>query len=262
MKSGLAFDMQLELGALAGAIVGLVLAVLGGGGSILAAPLMVYLVGLSDPHTAFGTAAVGVAASALFNLLPHAQAGHVRWRCAATFAAFGVAGAALGSSLGKRMDGHHLLALFAGLMVVVGLLMLRSRTGEGGGQITLTRANAPRLAIAGGATGALAGFFGVGGGFLIVPALVGSAGMSMTCAVGSSLVAVAAFSVTTAVNYALSGWVDWPLAACFLGGSALGGLAGVRVGAQLAARRDALRRLLVALLFAVAAYILYRALAS
>ena len=146
--------------------------------------------------------------------------------------------------------------------VLVGLLMLRSRTGAGGGQITLTRANAPRLAIAGGATGALAGFFGVGGGFLIVPALVGSAGMSMTCAVGSSLVAVAAFSATTAVNYALSGWVDWPLAACFLGGSALGGLAGVRIGAQLADRRDALRWLFVALLFAVAAYILYRALAS
>ena len=251
--------MQLELGALAGVIVGLVLAVLGGGGSILAAPLMVYMVGLGDPHVAFGTAAVGVAASALANLLPHARAGRVRWRCAATFAVFGVAGAALGSSLGKRLDGHHLLALFAGLMVVVALLMLRGGAADGDEAVVLSRENAPRLAVAGGATGALAGFFGIGGGFLIVPALVASAGMSMACAVGSSLVAVAAFSATTAANYALSGWVDWPLAGCFVLGGALGGLVGARIGAGLASRRDALRKLFVALLFALAAYILYRA---
>src|SRR5690349_12204395 len=92
---------QYLLGALSGGLVGLTLGLFGGGGSILAVPLMVYLVGVPSPHLALGTSAVAVAANALANLFSHARRGNVRWRCAAIYTSAGVAGAYLGSSLGK-----------------------------------------------------------------------------------------------------------------------------------------------------------------
>ena len=94
-----------------GAIVGLVLGLVGGGGSILAVPLLVYLVGVSTPHVAIGTSALAVSASAFANLLPHARAGNVKWRCAAVFAASGVAGALIGAEFAKALDGQKLLVL-------------------------------------------------------------------------------------------------------------------------------------------------------
>ena len=89
---------------LAGALVGFVLGLVGGGGSILAVPLLVYGVGIADPHVAIGTSAVAVAASALANLASHARAGRVKWPCAFLFSSAGIAGAALGSSLAKAVD--------------------------------------------------------------------------------------------------------------------------------------------------------------
>ena len=89
------------LAIFSGSIVGFVLGLIGGGGSILAVPLLVYVVGVSSPHVAIGTSAVAVALSALANLWGHARAGHVKWRCALVFAAAGSAGAVLGSTFGK-----------------------------------------------------------------------------------------------------------------------------------------------------------------
>ena len=136
---------QYLLGAVSGVCVGFSLGLVGGGGSILAVPLIVYLVGVSDPHLAIGTTAVAVAANAAINLLSHAGKGKVKWRCAMTYAAAGILGAFLGSTLGKAIDGQKLLFLFALLMMVVGVLLLRRRQETGDADVNLTRANAPKL---------------------------------------------------------------------------------------------------------------------
>ena len=254
--------MQYVFGAGAGSVVGFSLGLVGGGGSILAVPLIVYLVGVKDPHLAIGTSAFAVAANAAANLVNHARGGTVKWRIAGLFAAAGVIGALMGSTLGKAVDGQHLLALFALLMLVVGALMLRGRSASGDPTVQLTRGNAPRLIGTGAATGVLSGFFGIGGGFLIVPSLMYSTRMPIYHAVGSSLVGVTAFGLTTALNYALSGWVDWPLALVFVGGGVVGGLFGARLAKRLSDRKGALNSVFAALIFVVAIYMLYRSAAA
>ena len=250
--------VQYALGGASGLLVGFILGLVGGGGSILAVPLIVYIVGVSDPHVAIGTTAVAVAANAAINLMTHARAGIVKWGCAGLFAASGVAGAFLGSSLGKAIAGQKLLFLFALLMFAVGFLMLRRRGQDGDAEVKLCRANAPKLAGLGFLTGGLSGFFGIGGGFLIVPGLMLATGMPILNAVGSSLLAVGAFGITTAFNYALSGWVDWWLSAVFIAGGILGGVAGVKLAHNLATRRGTLNAVFASLIFVVAAYVLYR----
>lgn len=251
-------ELQYVLGALAGTVVGFTLGLVGGGGSILAVPLMVYLVGVDDPHVAIGTSAFAVAANALFGLTGHARKHNVKWRCALTFAAAGIVGAWFGSTVGKSVDGQKLLVLFSLLMLAVAALMFRSRGREGDPAVVLNRSNAPRLLAAGSATGLLSGFFGIGGGFLVVPGLIASTGMPILFAVGSSLVAVAAFGFTTALSYASSGLIDWPLAAAFIGGGAVGSVLGTRVATRLADRKGALNLVLAGLIVVVAFYMLYR----
>jgi uncharacterized membrane protein YfcA len=246
------------LGVGSGGLVGFSLGLVGGGGSILAVPLMVYLVGVASPHVAIGTSAVAVAVNAAFNLASHARRGTVKWPCAFTFAGAGVAGAYLGSMFGKMIDGQRLLALFAVLMMVVGALMLRGRSDEGNPTVRMGRDNLPALVGLGLASGALSGFFGIGGGFLIVPALMLATGMPILNAVGSSLVAVTAFGATTAASYAFSGLVDWTLAAIFIAGGVIGGLLGGKLAALLAGKRGALNSAFAALIFAVAIYMLFR----
>lgn len=123
--------VQYLLGALSGGVVGFTLGLVGGGGSILAVPLMVYLVGVASPHVAIGTSALAVAANAASGLAQHARAGTVKWRCGFLYASSGVVGALAGSTLGKAIDGQKLLFLFALLMLVVGALMLRGRHNSG-----------------------------------------------------------------------------------------------------------------------------------
>ena len=250
--------LEFLLGALAGSAVGFTLGLVGGGGSILAVPLMVYLVGVQDPHVAIGTSALAVAANALIGLTGHARKRNVKWRCAAVFATAGVVGAWFGAMLGKAMDGQRLLVMFALLMLVVAGLMFRSRGREGDPAVVLNRGNAPRLLGSGAATGLLSGFFGIGGGFLVVPGLIASTGMPILFAVGSSLVAVTAFGLTTALSYASSGLVAWPLAAVFIGGGAVGSLFGAWLATRLADRKGALNTVLAALIVVVALYMLYR----
>ncbi len=250
--------LQYLLAALAGTGVGFTLGLVGGGGSILAVPLMMYLVGVDDPHVAIGTSALAVAANALIGLTGHARRHNVKWRCALTFAAAGVFGAWFGSMLGKAVDGQKLLALFALLMLVVAALMVRSRGRGGDPGVVLNRGNAPKLVASGTATGLLSGFFGIGGGFLVVPGLIASTGMPILFAVGSSLVAVSAFGLTTALSYASSGLISWTLAGAFIGGGVVGSLAGTRVAVRLADRKGALNLVLAALITLVALYMLYR----
>jgi hypothetical protein len=245
-------------GVLSGVFVGFSLGLVGGGGSVLAVPLLVYFVGVPSPHEAIGSSAAAVAANALLNLANHARSGAIKWRCASVFAIFGVGGAYAGSTFGKIVDGQKLLALFAALMIAVSLLMLRSRGDEGFAAVRLSRENFPRLAAAGAATGALSGFFGVGGGFLIVPGLMFASGMPIMNAIGSSLVAVCAFAVTTAANYAYSDFVDWELAGALVIGGALGGLGGAAAARRLSKLRGALSGVFAGVIFLVALYVLWR----
>ncbi len=253
--------IQYVLGAGSGVLVGFVLGLVGGGGSILAVPLMVYLVGVPNPHLAIGTSAFAVAANAAIGVVSHARAGTVKWRCAIMFAGAGVAGALAGSTAGKAFDGQKLLFLFAIVMVIVGVVMLK---GERGGQhgAECDARNAPKVLGAGLGTGAFSGFFGIGGGFLIVPGLMASTGMPIINAIGSSLVAVTAFGLTTAFNYALSGLVDWPLAFVFIAGGALGGVLGARLAKRLSGTTGRLTMIFAVLIFAVAAYMLWKSAAA
>ncbi|HEV2556388.1 MAG TPA: sulfite exporter TauE/SafE family protein [Bosea sp. (in: a-proteobacteria)] len=249
-----------------GSLVGFTLGLVGGGGSILAVPLLVYVVGVASPHVAIGTSAVAVALSAFGNLLGHARAGHVRWPCALVFSAAGIAGAALGSALGKRLDGQKLLLVFGVLMLVIAAAMLLRRSESGAGFQPLGRSTAarllPRLLGMGGLVGGLSGFFGIGGGFLIVPGLMTAANLPMIVAIGSSLVAVTAFGLTTATSYALSGLVDWHVAALFVAGGLVGGIAGTLLARRLSGSRTLLTRLFAGLVAAVGLYVIARGLGA
>lgn len=250
--------MQALLTLLCGSLVGFSLGLIGGGGSILAVPLLLYVVGVRDPHVAIGTSAFAVGVNAAVNLIGHWRRGNVKWPCAAAFASAGVLGAAAGSTLGKAFDGGKLLFFFALVMVVVGIAMLRPRAGEGDPTVRLNPAIAVRLLSVGSATGAISGFFGIGGGFLIVPGIMLGSGMPILNAIGSSLFSVGAFGLTTAANYAVSGLIDWGIAAQFVTGGALGGFAGISVATRLGAHRRALSVIFACLIFAVAAYMLVR----
>jgi uncharacterized membrane protein YfcA len=241
-----------------GLFVGFSLGLIGGGGSILAVPLLLYAVGVPDPHRAIGTSALAVAVNAFLNLIPHARSGYVRWREVVVFAACGVVGAWAGSTLGKTFNGADLLVLFALLMIVIAGLMLRPRRAMAAGTVAFSPRVAARLAETGFAVGMLAGFFGIGGGFLIVPGLVLAAGMTIIEAIGSSLFAVGSFGLTTAANYAASGLIDWTLAALFIVGGTGGGWLGASLAKRLARGRNALNRVFAGVIVLVALYMLAR----
>jgi uncharacterized membrane protein YfcA len=252
--------MQAVATLLCGSLVGFSLGLIGGGGSILAVPLLLYVVGVRDPHVAIGTSAFAVGVNAAVNLVGHWRRGNVKWPCAAAFAGAGVLGAAIGSTIGKLIDGRKLLLLFALVMVAVGFAMLRPRASGGDPAVRINPAIAVRLIGAGFMTGAISGFFGIGGGFLIVPGIMLGSGMPILNAIASSLFSVSAFGLTTAANYALSGLIDWGVAAEFIAGGALGGLLGVHLATRLAARRRLLSTVFAGVVFVVAVYMVVRTL--
>ncbi|HAH09286.1 MAG TPA: hypothetical protein DCL54_06180 [Alphaproteobacteria bacterium] len=243
-----------------GALVGLLLAAFGGGGSVLAAPLLLYAVGVRDPHVAIGTSSAAVAANAAFNLIGHWRGGRVKWPCALTFAAAGIVGSLGGSSLAKLISGQHLLLAFAVAMLAIAASMLRKPASEGDPDVTITPALMLRLTPLGLLTGFAAGFFGIGGGFLIVPGLMLATGMTIANAAASSLVSVTLFGAATSVNYAWSGWVDWRLAGLLLAGGAVGGMLGMQAAKWLAPRASVARQTFALMVMAVAVYVGWRAL--
>jgi uncharacterized membrane protein YfcA len=249
-----------------GAAVGFSLGLVGGGGSILAVPLLFYVVGVGSPHEALGTAAVAVAASAAFGLVGHARARTIKWPCALTFAAAGVVGAAAGAAAGKAVDGAKLLGLFGVLMVVIGLTMLRPRRIGSDPDARLSARTASRLLPLLGALGLLvgfaSGFFGIGGGFLIVPGLVGATAMPIVNAIGSSLVSVTAFGLTTAASYAISGLVDWWIAGLFIVGGLFGSVLGTRLAHSLGDRGRVLSLVFAAIVIAAGLYVSLKGLAA
>ncbi|HEX2591605.1 MAG TPA: sulfite exporter TauE/SafE family protein [Rhizomicrobium sp.] len=241
-----------------GSLVGFALGLLGGGGSILATPLLLYVVGVRSPHVAIGTGALAVAANAFANLIAHSRAGNVKWPCAAVFAASGIVGAFTGAALGKAVDGNKLLFLFGLVMVAVAMAMLSPRAASGDPDVRINPAIGIRLILIGLLVGLLSGFFGIGGGFLIVPGIMLGSGMAAINAVGSSLISVGAFGLTTALTYAIDGLIDWRVAAFFILGGVLGGLAGVSLSSRMAKQRTLLTRSFALAVCAVAALVLWR----
>ncbi|MBA4793070.1 MAG: sulfite exporter TauE/SafE family protein [Phenylobacterium sp.] len=248
------------LAVLSGAVVGLLLAVFGGGGSVLATPALLYVVGLGDTHLAIGTSAAAVAVNAAINLAGHARGGRVKWPCASVFAAAGLAGTLAGSSLAKQVDGQALLAFFALAMAAIAVSMMRRPRDAGDPHVHISWRLTLRLAPISLITGFAAGFFGIGGGFLIVPGLMAATGMTLANAAASSLLSVALFGAATSANYAISGLVVWPVAGLFVLGGAAGGAVGLKLAGLLAQRQLMARRLFASLVLVVAAYVAWKGL--
>jgi uncharacterized membrane protein YfcA len=148
--------------------------------------------------------------------------------------------------------------LFALLMLGIAVLMLRTRMRASVPDVRVSRDNMVAILGLGLATGVLSGFFGIGGGFLIVPALMLATGMPIINAVSSSLVAVTAFGLSTAASYAWSGLISWELAGLFIAGGLAGGLIGTRLARSLSAERGALNIVFASVIILVALYMLTR----
>jgi uncharacterized membrane protein YfcA len=251
------------LAVLSGIVIGFVQGLIGGGGSVLGVPALIYVVGVKDPHLAIGTSALAVAISAVVTLLAYVRSGHVKWRCGAAFTVAGVVGATLGSSLGKTFPGDRLITLFGVLMIVVALAMALARPIGGNASVRLDATSAVRLApgllLWGVVVGFMSGFFGIGGGFLAVPGLLIATDMPLVFAIGTSLISVAVFGLATAANYAVSGLVDWGVTAFFLTGGVIGGFAGTRLARALSSRRHALSRIFAVIVALVGVFLILKA---
>lgn len=261
-----------------GLLIGLSLGALGGGGSILTVPALVYLLHQS-PHAATTGSLLIVGVAALAGMAAHARAGRVRFRLGAVFGLLGVAGSVAGSRLSASVDQHLLLTGFAVLMLVAALAMRIRCTPEahdpGSGQAagstvsaatlgvppgsvqTIPRSTASRNAVkvvtAATVVGLLTGFFGVGGGFVIVPALVLTLGLDMAVAVGTSLLVIAVNSAAAlAARAGSSVQLDWPLLGTFAAVAILGSVAGNSIASRVPATR--LAAAFTVLLLAIAVY--------
>jgi uncharacterized membrane protein YfcA len=250
--------LQQVLAVISGSVVGFSLGLIGGGGSILAVPLLLYVVGIRDAHLVIGTTALAVSLNAYIDMIPHWRQGHVKWLPAVGFAFPGAAGALIGSTLGKLVNGKALLFLFAILMIVVAVMMLRptpSRSSDDAPFKWHRRMWWP-VAGTGFLAGLLSGFFGIGGGFLIVPGLIFATGMSMIYAIATSLFSVGTFGLTTAINYAASGLVLWLIVAEYLAGGIIGGIFGDHLADRLSHQKRTLRYLFSSIVIVVAIYML------
>lgn len=245
--------------ALAGGLmIGMLLTLFGGGGSVLATPWLIYVIGVGDVHLAIGTSAAAVAVNAATGLLVQARAGRVKWPCASVFALAGLIGSLLGAHLAKSVDGARLLDWFAGAMIAIAISMLVPRASEGSPDVRLKPAMVLKLAPVGLIAGLAAGFFGIGGGFLIAPGLMASTGMTLANAAASSLVSVTLFGGATSLSYAVDGQVDWTLFAGLVTGGMAGAVIAAPLSLRLATRLPLARGLFAGMICLVAVYILIR----
>lgn len=236
-----------------GVAIGLLLGLVGGGGSILTVPILVYAIGLGV-HEATATSLVIVGATALSGAVPHLRAGRVEVRTALLFGMAGIAGAFAGSWLNSRVAGSLILFLFGGLMLVVAIRMAIGTPSRGGG----AEAGSHRVAIpaSGLIVGAMTGLFGVGGGFLIVPALVLALGLPMRVAVGTSLVVIAINSASGIIAHLATGGFNLQVALIFV----LGGIMGGQLGGRWAGRLDEakLSRLFASVVALVGLFLIFK----
>lgn len=250
--------MAIVVGVGLGALIGVLLGLLGGGGSILAVPALVYGMGFGIEQ-AIPVSLIVVAAGAAVGVLPRIRARQVRWRLAGIFAAVGIPATVAGSAISRHLSESVLMTGFALVMVVAGVRMLadRGRTGTAcevdAGRVDWRRC-APRAVGAGLIVGLLTGLFGVGGGFLIIPALVVVLGVEMAIAIGTSLVIIVANSAAGIVSHLQAISVDWALTGAFVAATMAASLGAGYLGTRADTAR--LQRWFAYLVFAVAAYVL------
>ncbi|MHB9863894.1 sulfite exporter TauE/SafE family protein [Streptomyces sp. YIM S03343] len=242
----------LILALAAGAVIGLALGALGGGGSVLAVPALIYLLGFT-PVAATTASLVIVSVTSATALTAHARDGQVRLRTGLLFAAAGIVPAMLGGLLAAHLPGAVLTMAFAAVAAVAALRMLRPRPAE-----PVTTVQPGRAAAAGAGLGAVTGVLGVGGGFLAVPALVGVLGMRMRAAVGTSLLVITVNSLAALAALAMragtADGLDWGLIAPFAATAVLGAWDGKRLAAKVSG--GALQRIFALVLLTVAALML------
>ncbi|MFF2009503.1 sulfite exporter TauE/SafE family protein [Streptomyces sp. NPDC058195] len=240
---------------IAGAVVGLALGGLGGGGSVLAVPALIYLLGFT-PAAATTAALLIVIATSVTGLVAHAREGHVRWRTGGLFAAAGLVPAAVAGALSAHIPSGVLTAGFAALAVVAGVRMIRPRAGASAPDEDGARpASTARVARTGAGLGTVTGFLGVGGGFLVVPALVTVVAVPMTSAVGTSLLVIIVNSAAAlATRLTTPTVLDWATIAPFTAAAVLGAWDGKRLAAKVSTA--ALQRIFGVVLLAVAAFML------
>lgn len=193
--------LSIVLGLLTGSMLGL----LGGGGSIIAVPIMVYVLGL-ETKTAIGTSLLIVGVASLLAAISHYRRHYVLVRTAALFGGTGAVGSYLGALAGKHIPDCVQLFLFSGAMALIGLLMLMHRVSPKDSE-TSKGSKLPNVLAAGCGAGFLTGLLGVGGGFIIVPALTFMAGLPIRKAVGTSLIVIGINSLVGAATY--DGLVQW-----------------------------------------------------
>lgn len=216
-------ESVLLYGAL-GLLIGLTLGLLGGGGSILTVPLLVYLVG-QTPQAAVTASLVIVGANSALGVLLHRASGAVNWQIALTFGGAGMGFAYLAASVSRLFPAETLMIAFAVLMFAVGGLMLRTSQSAVAERAVCWR----KALISGAAVGALTGFLGVGGGFLIVPALVMLVGLPMQQAIGTSLVIIMMNSAAGAIGHLGEAALDLSVIGIFVSAGLLGTYVGVRL---------------------------------
>lgn len=250
--------MALAAGVGLGALIGVLLGLLGGGGSILAVPALVYGMNLGIQQ-AIPISLVVVATASAVGVLPKIRAGQVRWRMAGIFAAAGVPATVLGSAISRHLPEPALLIGFAVVMVVAGIRMLADQGNTGtacevrAGQVNWRRC-LPRSIGAGLLVGVLTGLFGVGGGFLIIPALVVVLGVEMSTAIGTSLLIIVANSVAGIFSHLEGLSVDWSVAGVFVAAAMVASLVTGYFGTKV--DTDRLQRWFAYLVFVVAAFVL------
>lgn len=213
-----------------GFVIGLILGLLGGGGSILTVPALVYVIGLS-PRAAVAASLVIVGLNGITGALFQRAHGTLNWHVAILFGGFGMAAAYVAAGVSKQFSPTVLMIAFAILMLVIGSLMIWRKQAEKPHQ---ERASLTIIVLSGVGVGLLTGFLGVGGGFLIVPALVLLVGLPMKQAVGTSLIIIAMNSLAGFVGHISDFSVDLALLAIFIAA----GVAGTYLGTRLARRAD------------------------
>jgi hypothetical protein len=233
-------------------LVGLSLGLLGGGGSILTVPLLVYVAGM-ETKEAIATSLLVVGVTSAVAAVSHARAGRVQWRTGLLFGAAGMVGAYAGGRLAAFVPGAVLLGAFALMMIATAVAMLRGRRG-GATRGAHDKIPVGRVLLDGVVVGLVTGIVGAGGGFLVVPALTLLGGLSMPVAVGTSLLVIAMKSAAGFAGYLSSVSIDWGLAAMIT----LAAVAGSLVGGRLASKvhPDVLRRAFGWFVLAMAAFIL------
>lgn len=249
--------LVLFLSVISGIAVGFSLGLIGGGGSVLAVPLLLYVVGIKDMHMAIGTSALAIGVIAAINLLNKRRRKNLKFKQGMTFALPGVLGTLIGSQLGLWTPAENLLVLFAGFMGVIGIIMIKRKriqteTSSSSGLVLLKK----NSLLYGLGVGILAGYFGIGGGFLIVPTMMYSGGLNIIQAIGTSMVPVSSFGLVTAGRYFLDGNVNFLISILFVIGGVIGGSVGIKTSYKLP--KQNLVKIFSIMLFGVAAYIIAR----